>query len=76
MREPTVAILPHPSTASAVDEARALLARCESGETVEFSTFERRRAGEYDIRGSAVCNRLETAGALLEAAIKRLGANG
>lgn len=57
---------------SAIEYARNLLARCESGEVIAITAIEFRRNAEYMIGGSAVENRLETAGALLEAAMDRL----
>lgn len=58
---------------SAVQHARELLARCEAGEVVAMTVLEERPDGSYHVHGSAIGDRLRTAGALLEAAVTRLG---
>ena len=59
---------------SAVEYARALLARCESGEVVAVTTVEELKGGTYVILGSTCSSRTQTAGMLLDAAIQRLAA--
>lgn len=61
-------------TGSAVAHARELLARCEAGEVLAMTVIEERPDGTYSVHGSATGDRLRTAGALLEAAVTRLGA--
>ena len=58
---------------TAVEEARNLLLRCESGETVAFTAIEEHPGGTYVTTGSATNSRTATAGMLLDAAIGRLG---
>lgn len=58
---------------SAVEEARKLLERCESGQTVAFTAIEEHPGGTYATTGSATNSRTATAGMLLDAAIARLG---
>lgn len=57
---------------STIVYVRDLLARCESGEVVEVTCLERLSGGAYQTHGGEIANRLETAGALLEAAMTRL----
>jgi hypothetical protein len=56
----------------AAEYARGLLARCEAGEVLAVTAVEFQPGGRYLVQGSAVRNRLEEAGALLEAAVTRL----
>lgn len=57
---------------SLVSVVEALLERCKSGETISVTFVEFKPNNMYSIGGSNVGSRLETAGALLEAAVKRL----
>lgn len=59
---------------AAIAEAKALLARCESGETIAFTAIEELPGGTYRVTGSATSSRTGTAGMLLDAAITRLSA--
>lgn len=58
----------------AVEYAEGLLARCRSGETVGVTAVEEKPGGLYTLHGSKTLSRLQTAGALLDAAVWRLGA--
>lgn len=70
-----VNVLPIPERHDgAVAHARELLARCEAGEVVALTVLEERPDGSYHVHGSSTGDRLRTAGALLEAAVTRLGA--
>ena len=57
----------------AIEHARELLARCEAGEVVAMTVLEERPDGTFHVHGSSIGDRLRTAGALLEAAVTRLG---
>lgn len=59
-------------SASAIQYAKDLLARCESGEVIAITAIEEHPGGDYTIEGSATENRTATAGKLLQAAIMRL----
>lgn len=61
---------------NAIDNARELLARCESGEVRGFTACLEKRGGDYEIFGSEIGSRTSMAGKLLEAAITRLGFTG
>lgn len=58
---------------SAVKVLRDLLARAEAGEVVAVTGVVEYREGGYAQFGSSTMSRLQTAGALLEASVKRLG---
>lgn len=60
-------------SAEAIDYATGLLARAKAGEVCEVVAVEFRPGGLYQVEGTPARNRLETAGALLEAAVARLG---
>lgn len=62
-----------PRSEGAIAHARELLARCEAGEVVSVTVLEERPNGTYHVHGSATGDRLRTAGALLDAAVTRLG---
>ncbi len=66
------AITPAPQ-AAAIEYARELLARCEAGEVIAVTALEEGPGGTYQVQASATSDRLRSAGALLEAAIARLG---
>lgn len=53
--------------------ARDLLLECESGEVTEFVAICYRRDGYYRFYGGGVESRHKMAGALLDAALNRLG---
>ena len=57
---------------STIDYARELLARCESGETVELTVLESHGDGTYTTTGSPVSSRFSSAGMLLAAAMDHL----
>lgn len=57
---------------SAIEYARALLVRCESGLVVAITAIEELPGGTYSLQGSSVSSRTATAGMLLDAAINRL----
>jgi hypothetical protein len=57
---------------SALNYARELLQRCESGEVIEVTAIEVRRDQTYIVQGSRVGSRTQTAGMLLDAAMTRL----
>ena len=61
---------------NAIDNARELLQRCESGEVQGFTACLEKRGGFYEIFGSEIGSRTSMAGKLLEAAITRLGFGG
>lgn len=73
MRDSKVLAITPTLQASAIAYARELLARCEAGEVVAVTALEEMPGGRYQIHASESANRLQTAGALLEAAIARLG---
>ena len=57
---------------SAIEYAKGLLERCESGECVGFTVIEEYEGGEYTVGGSGVKSQFTTAGMLLAAAIDRI----
>lgn len=57
---------------SAVEYAKGLLERCESGEVIAVTAIEEMPVGYTCIVGSTIPNKFETAGMLLEAAMVRL----
>lgn len=57
----------------AVEYVRGLLARCEAGEVVAVTALEEHPGGTYAVGGSSAMSRLQMAGALLDAAVTRLG---
>lgn len=73
MREPKVSAIKPALQSSAIEYARGLLARCEAGEVVAVTALEEMPGGHYQVHASESANRLQTAGALLDAAISRLG---
>lgn len=56
-----------------VELLRSLLSQAESGELITLTGVAEYRGGTYGNVGSSTMSRLQTAGALLEAAVKRLG---
>jgi hypothetical protein len=71
-----VKLLPLPERdGSASQHARELLARCEAGEVLAVTVLEERPDGTYHVHGSRTPDRLRTAGALLDAAVTRLGSS-
>jgi hypothetical protein len=69
----TIQLVPHSKvSASAVKQAEDLLEICQSGECVGFTVIIEIVGGQYRVAGSSVMSRLQTSGALLEAAIDRL----
>lgn len=70
---PKVRALTPTTQASAIAYARELLARCEAGEVVSVTALEEMPGGLYQVHASETTDRLRSAGALLEAAIARLG---
>jgi hypothetical protein len=64
--------MPNQHRQSCIEYARDLLARCESGAVVGLTVLEETPDGTYTTGGSATLSRLQTAGALLDAAITRL----
>ena len=73
MRDAKVHVIESAPQRSAIEYAKELLARCEAGEVVAVTALEEQPCGLYQVRTSESPNRLQTAGALLEAAITRLG---
>lgn len=73
MPNSTVRILKSIPQQSAIEYARELLARCEADEVVSVTALEEMPGGLYQVHASETTDRLRTAGALLEAAIARLG---
>ena len=70
----TIKLVPHSKfSASAVKQAQDLLEICQSGECVGFTVIIETTGGQYRVAGSQTMSRLQTSGALLEAAIERLG---
>lgn len=57
---------------SAVEYAKGLLERCESGEVIAVTAVEEVPGGYTCTTGSTGSNKFETAGMLLEAAMVRL----
>lgn len=70
-----ITLVPLLTNRTAVEFARALLARCEAGETIAVTVIEEQPGGTYSIQGSSVSSRTATAGMLLDAAITRLGSS-
>lgn len=68
----TIVPLPSKQRDGLIEYVRDLLQRCESGEVVAVTTLEETREGTYTVAGSGTFSRLQTAGALLDAAITRL----
>lgn len=64
--------LPNAHRASALVEAEALVDRIKAGEVVSFTVVMEHPSGTYSIAGPSTLSRLQTAGALLEAAVQRL----
>lgn len=58
---------------STIEKAHKLLADCESGEVVAFTVIAEHKDGKYATDGTSVTSRLQMSGALLEAALVRLG---
>lgn len=58
---------------NAVEKARDLLTRCESGEIVSFVSVVELRAGKYQVLNTSTDDRHRQAGFLMEAAMFRLG---
>lgn len=56
-----------------VELLRTLLADAQSGDLVALTGVAEYRGGTYAHIGSSTMSRLQTSGALLEAAVKRLG---
>ena len=50
------------SNVSAIECARQLLARCESGEVMAFTSIEEQPGGHYQVQGSTTSSRTATAG--------------
>lgn len=73
MRESNVRVITPAAQSSAIEYARELLARCEAGEVIAVTALEERPGGLYQVHASETTDRLRSAGALLEAAIARLG---
>lgn len=73
MAEETVKLftLPKPYNGT-VEYVRDLLVRCESGSVIGITTVEEHPEGTYSLRGASTLSRLQTAGALLDAAVTRL----
>lgn len=63
-------------SASAIEYAREMLQRAESGEIQGFTAVLEKRGGDYEIFGSSISSRTSMAGKLLEAAVTRLGFGG
>ncbi len=59
----------------AVRYARELLARCEAGEVIAVTALEEHPGGTYEILGSTSSSRTQTAGMLLDAAMRRLASD-
>lgn len=57
---------------SAIDTLRGLLAEAEAGSIIAVTGIVECRDGNYRHFGSSTMSRLQTSGALLEAAINRL----
>lgn len=64
--------IPNKQRESCIEYARSLLARCEDGSVVAVTVLEELPDGTYTITGGETMSRLQTAGALLDAAISRL----
>lgn len=73
MRESKVHVIKSAPQQSAIEYAKELLARCEAGEVVAVTALEEMAGGRYQVHASETTDRLRSAGALLEAAIARLG---
>ena len=65
-------LLPKKDNTSAIEFARGLLARCESGEVIAVTAIEESMGGTYVVLGSTTPSRTQTAGMLLDAAMQRL----
>lgn len=68
----TVVPLPARLREESIAHAEGLLARCISGETVAVTSIEEKPDGTYSVEGSGTLSRLQTAGVLLDAAMRRL----
>lgn len=68
-----VTIIKPAAQSSAVAYARNLLARCEAGNVIAITAVEEHPGGTYSVQATETSDRLRTAGALLEAAVSRLG---
>ncbi len=64
--------MPNRQKAACLDDARALVERVESGNVVGFTMILEHPDGTYTVGGPATLSRLQSAGALLDAAIGRL----
>lgn len=73
MRDASIRVITPVTQTSAIEYARELLARCEAGEVIAVTALEEQPGGLYQVHASETTDRLRSAGALLEAAIARLG---
>ena len=64
------------ASASCINIARELLARCESGEVLEFTVAALLRNGKTESLGTTLESRTRMAGMLLQAALDRLAQDG
>lgn len=67
-----ITVIKNTHNQSAIDYAKNLLEKCESGEVVEVTALEELSNGNYIVHGSSLRSRTHTAGMLLDAAITRL----
>lgn len=67
-----IRVIKNTHSEAAIEYAKELLSRCESGEIVAITAIEETPRGTYLIRSSSTPDRFSTAGMLLEAAITRL----
>lgn len=72
MADLSVVPLPNKLRQEGIAYLRDLLVRMDAGETVAVTTVEEKPDGTYSIGGTGTLSRLQTAGALLEAAMKRI----
>lgn len=63
---------PNQQKDACLDEARAMLERIEAGEVIAFTAVLEHPDGTYSVGGPGTMSRLQSAGALLDAAIRRL----
>jgi hypothetical protein len=68
----SVVTLPDRQKEACAEAARDLLARIEAGEVVGLTIIMEHPNGTYTVGGPGTMSRLQTAGALLDAAVKRL----